>query len=328
MQILHAPTEIAGQMGILCEGLRERGHYASGYNWFNSYLKYNGPIINTDAYELSRFINTLDKHADIIHFYNGNTFLLGNADLPYLFQKGKKMIMHHWGNDVRSQAKIRAHNPYAIPSSYYSDDVIHKNLSFISQYISTAIVQDYEVYQYVKDYYKKIHILPLACKVKDIAVEYPKPNNKPIKIIHAPTNRNFKGSVYVDAAIIKLRKNAVNFVYQAIENMSHREAMQAYKEADIIIDQVLCGSYGMLSVEAMAMGKVVVAFIRDDVKQHFPPDLPIVITKPEAVYEALINLINNPDKLPQIGHASREYAMKFHEIGSVVDKLLDIYSQL
>jgi len=53
MQIIHAPTEIAGQMGILCEGLRTKGHYASGYNWFNSYLQYKGKIINTDAYELS-----------------------------------------------------------------------------------------------------------------------------------------------------------------------------------------------------------------------------------------------------------------------------------
>ncbi len=329
MQIIHAPTEIAGQMGILCEGLRAKGHYASGYNWFNSYLQYNGKILSTDAYELFKLINDLDKNIDIIHFYNGNTFMLANTDLPFFAKHGKKMIMHHWGNDVRSQAKVRALNPYALPSSYYTDQQIHNSLSFISSYIDTAIVQDYEVYPYVKDYYKKVHVLPLACKVNEIPVAYPDANKKVFKIIHAPTNRNFKGSVYVDAGIIKLRQyHPDKFIYQAIENMSHKEAMKAYMEADIIIDQLLCGSYGMLSVEAMAMGKVVVAYIRDDVKQQFPADLPIVTSKPEAVYETLVGLVCNPERLASIGRASREYAMRYHEIGNVVDRLCNIYSQL
>ncbi|MCC5912509.1 MAG: glycosyltransferase family 1 protein [Clostridiaceae bacterium] len=327
MQIIHAPTEIAGQMGTLCEGLRAKGHYASGYNWFDSYLQYKGKIINADAYELSKLINTLNNYSDIIHFHNGNTFFLKYKDLPYLSDGKKKIVMHHWGNDVRSQAKASQFNQYALPSSYLSDDQIHKNLSFLSKYIHTAIVQDYEVYPYVKDYYKNIYVLPLACKVSDLPVRYPDANNKISRVIHAPTNRSFKGSDYVEAAVQRLQKST-QFIYQVIENMSHQRAIQAYLESDIIIDQLLCGSYGMLSVEAMAMGKVVIAFIREDVRRHLPTDLPIVNTRPETLHGVLSGLVNNPARLAELGRASREYVMKHHDIGVVTDQLCNIYEKL
>lgn len=327
MQIVHAPTEIAGQMGILCEGLSAKGHSVSGFNWFNSYLQYNGRILNTDAYELYKLVNYLDKCSDIIHFYNGNTFFPEYRDLQYFSQSGKKMVMHHWGNDVRSQERVRKLNPYGLPKSYMTDEQIHKSLVYLSKHIDTAIVQDYEVYPYVKDYYKNVYVLPLACKVKDIQVSYPDINKKAIKVIHAPTNRSFKGSVYVEAAMKELQKNS-NVVYQGIERMSHNEAMKAYMEADIVIDQLMCGTYGMLSVEAMAMGKVVVAFIREDVKQHFPSGLPIVNARPEALYDVLLQLSKNPGRLVQIGRDSREYVMRYHEAATVTEKLCSIYQKL
>lgn len=57
---------------------------------------------------------------------------------------------------------------------------------------------------------------------------------------------------------------------KAVEaHMPHAEAQRWYLQADIIVDQVFCGTYGLLSVEAMAMGKPVVTYIRDDVKSFF-----------------------------------------------------------
>ncbi|MFZ7102541.1 MAG: glycosyltransferase family protein [Peptococcaceae bacterium] len=327
MQIVHAPTEIAGQIGILCEGLRAKGHHASGYNWFNSFLNYSGKILNTDAYELAKLINTLAKYSDIIHFHNGNTLLLEYADLAHFHKMKTKMVMHHWGNDVRSKLKVKKLNPYSLPTSYLRDSEIHKRLFLLAKYIDTAIVQDYEVYLYVKDYYKNVHILPLACNVGNFPVAYPDPGRQIPKVIHAPTNRAFKGTAYVEEAVAKLQPQTA-FIYQTVEKMSHDAAIKAYLEADIVIDQLLCGTYGMLSVEAMAMGKVVVAFIREDVKNHLPADLPIVNAKPETLSEVLAGLINNPARRAQLGRAGREYVMKHHEIGVVTDQLCRIYQQL
>ncbi|WP_428910837.1 glycosyltransferase [Niallia sp. Krafla_26] len=327
MKIVHAPTEIAGQMGTLCKELRKNGHHAVGYNCFHTYLNYKGAIINTDAFEVIREIDFLLKHTDIFHFHNANTFIQDFADLPLLKEKGKKMVMHHWGNDVRTVQMVNKLNPYPLPPTYYTDEEIHKQLTDLSQFIDTAIVQDYEAYSYVKDYYKNVFVLPLACNIEDFQVSYPSvKNNKPL-IIHAPTNRAFKGSDYIESAINQIQGKC-EFTYQILEKKSHDEALAMYRNADIIIDQLLCGTYGMFSVEAMAMGKPVIAFIRDDVRSKFPDALPIVQATPETLAEVLLDLIQNPKRRHKIGKASRQYVENYHSAERVTNELLNIYKQL
>lgn len=327
MHIIHGPTEIAGQMGIICQGLRKKGLKVSGYNWFNSYLKYQNNIINTDAYELHKIIGVIAESGDVIHFHNGNSFLTNFSDIPIYHAKGKKMVMHHWGNDVRTVAAVSKLNPYPLPPSYLDDVEIHRRLSFISKYIKTAIVQDFEVYNYVKNYYDNVHIVPLSCNVGNIKPLYPSVDETVPKIVHAPTNRDFKGSFHVEKAINQIKATCM-FKYQVVEKQNHKKALSTYMNADIIIDQLMCGSYGMLSVEAMAMGKVVVAFIRDDVKEHIPLKLPIVNATPDTLSEVLISLVGDPQKRHAIGKKSRDFAMGFHHTDLITDKLLKIYRQL
>lgn len=304
MRIVHAPTEIAGQMGILIEGLRKAGLTAIGYNWYHTYLNYNSQhVMKTEAYELKKMVDQLVHYADLFHFHNGNSLLLHNADIPMFHSAGKKMLMHHWGNDVRTIERMRQLNKYEIPTSYLTDEKIIERLQLISTYIEHAVVQDYELYPYVSDYYKHVHIIPLVCNTKGMKHAYPRIDQKQPVIIHAPTNREFKGSEHVEQAITDMR-GTVSFEYQTIEKTSHHEAMKRYLQADIIVDQILCGTYGMLSVEAMAMGKVVVAYIRDDVREQLPSDLPIVIANPDNIREVLIELVKDPERRRQIDRKS------------------------
>lgn len=331
MKIVHASTEIAGQMGILCKELRKKDHQAAGYNTFHTYLNYQGEIINSDAFEILKDLEFIVQKSDIIHFHNANTFFHDFSDLGLLKKLGKKMVMHHWGSDVRTEKMVGSLNPYKLPPTYFSDEEIDRQLKIISAHIDTAIVQDYEAYPYVKDYYKKVYVLPLACNVEDFTVSYPSIDKENPLIIHAPTNRAFKGSDHIEAAIKKLRKKLKGkgkFTYQLLEKMSHDQALAKYREADIIIDQLLCGTYGMFSVEAMAMGKPVVAFIRDDVRRKFPKDLPIVQATPETLKDVLQDLIKNPKKRHDIGVASRKYVETYHAAERVTDKLIKIYRKL
>lgn len=327
MKIVHTPTEIAGQMGIICKELRKKGHHAAGFNCFHTYLNYKGDIINTDSFEVMKELDFLVSNTDIFHFHNANTFMQDFADLPILKGAGKKMVMHHWGSDVRKEEMVRSLNPYPLPPTYYTDAEIHNQLTIMSQYIDTAIVQDYEAYPYVKDYYKNVHVLPLACNFKDFKVAYPSVKNTNPVIIHAPTNRAFKGSDYVEAAINQLQGKAA-FTYQVLEKLSHEKALAIYRNADIIVDQLLCGTYGMFSVEAMAMGKPVVAFIRDDVRSHFPAELPIVQATPETLADVLLELIQNPQRRYELGVAGRQYVEKYHSAERVANELEKIYQQL
>jgi len=326
MRVVHAPSEIAGQMGTLCHGLRKLGLQVNGYNWFRSYIGYSHHIVNTDAYELSKIIDPLVNSCDIFHFHNGNSMLVENKDVPRIAEAGRKMVMHHWGSDVRTTEKVSRLNPYSLPPGYLTDAQIHNRLEFLSKYIDTALVQDYEVYPYVQDYYKNVEVLPLACNVESFVPDYPRIDQKNITIVHAPTNRAFKGSDTVERAITGLGMGNVTF--RVIEKMRHEQALSAYSTADIVIDQLLCGSYGMVSVEAMAMGKVVVAFIRDDVKAKMPPDVPIVIATPDTLTTVLKELCSSPERLRVIGESSRAFSERYHNVHIVASQLANLYRKL
>ncbi|GMA51760.1 hypothetical protein GCM10025857_31170 [Alicyclobacillus contaminans] len=327
MFVLHAPTEIAGQIGLLCGGLRSLGIGASGYNWYQSYLQYNENIINTDSFELAHFGHDLTKRADVLHFHNGDTLTVGHMELPALQSMGKKMVMHHWGSDVRTKWRTRQLNRYELPDSYFPDEEIDRHLRFLSKYISTAIVQDYELYPHVKDYYPNVHVLPLVCNTEQIMPSYPDPERTVPVVLHAPTNREFKGSKYVEQAMERLKPLA-NFKYQVIEHVSHARAMELYAGGDIIVDQLLCGTYGMLSVEAMALGKVVVAYVRDDVRAHLPADFPIVVATPETLDDVLLPLLQDGELRRNIGVRSRAFAEQFHSVDRVAKQLAEIYRSL
>ncbi|GIQ65498.1 hypothetical protein PACILC2_40660 [Paenibacillus cisolokensis] len=237
------------------------------------------------------------------------------------------MIMHHWGNDVRFHEQARENNPYVYTGDSPANEVMHDRLVQISRYVDEAIVQDYEVYPYVERYYKKVHVVPIAIDLEPFTPVFPKKDVRRPLILHAPTNPDFKGTLVIEAAIKQLEKS-YDFQYLRIEKMNHEEAVKLFSEADIIVDQIRCGSHGLFSVEAMACGKPVIAYIRDDLALKFPPELPIVNANPDNVADRIKFLLENPETRSELGMRGRAYAEKYHDKKVVVDTLERIYEQL
>lgn len=237
------------------------------------------------------------------------------------------MVMHHWGNDVRFHDLARINNPYVYTGDSPPNEEIRQKLQLLSQYISEAIVQDHEVLAYVRPYYKKVHVLPLAIDLNKFKPSFPEPQKKRPLILHAPTNPEFKGTAYIEDAINKLKKK-YNFAYKRIEKMPNSQVISLYQKADIIVDQILCGSYGLLSVEAMALGKPVITYIRPDLVHTFPKGLPIVSANPDTIYNAIKTLLERPELRFKLGVKGRRYVRRYHDSKVVAKKLLAIYRGL
>lgn len=327
MRIFHGTTEICGQMGILSDAFIKKGHNSVGYNTFHSYLGYKENLINTSTEKVMEDQEKIIDSFDVFHFHYAKTLHPAYEDLPLIQKKQKKMIMHHWGNDVRFHDKAKVNNPYVNTEDSPSNEIIDQTLTKLSSYIKEAIVQDYEVYEYVKDYYENVHVIPIAINLSHFTPKFPSNTKERPLILHAPTNPTFKGTIYIEDVINKLQMNH-DFDYKRIEKMNHDEVIKLYEEADIIIDQILCGSYGLLSVESMALGKPVVTFIRPDLLQKFPSDLPIVNANPASLYNQVRLLLENPILRHNLGIVGRDYVTKYHDHHKVADQLLEIYSQL
>ena len=326
MRICQGSIEIAGQMGIVSGELKKRGHIATGYNKFQSYLGYKDHLINTTAKELEKQAEHIINFYDIFHFHYASSLKADYKDLPIIQSKGKKMFMHHWGNDIRFHDMARTSNPYVYTGDSPSNKTIHDRLTIISKYVDEAIVQDYEVLPYAAPYYKKVHVIPIAIDISRFIPHYPELRKKRPLILHAPTNPAFKGTVFIEDAIKQLKKK-YDFEYRRIEKMSNTEVISLYKQADIIVDQILCGSHGLLSVESMALGKPVITYIRPDLQDSFPADLPIVNGNPDNVKEKIAMLLDSPEMRRELGIKGRIYAQQHHAKEVVTDKLVQLYNR-
>lgn len=333
-RIVHVPMEIAGQVGLICRFLRDAGYEAYGFNYFETYLKYED-VFHTEAYELIKVLEGFIDYYDIFHFHNGYSIMEDFRDILMIKKAGKKMIMHHRGNDVRFQSMAMKGknytNPYVRTSNYLSDEKMAENLRFFAEHMDAAIVQDYELHNYVIDYYqergKPVYVLPRLIDSKQIKTAYPDPYGNTPVIIHAPTHRGFKGSDIIEKTIESLKKDK-QLIYINIEGKSHKEALEAYRRADIVIDQILCGVYGNVSVEAMAMGKAVVCYIRPDLIKTYPDDLPIISANPDTLYPQLKMLVEEPRLRYEIGKAGRNYVERYHEGVRIIKGLTAIYDNL
>lgn len=336
LNIVHAPLEIAGQVGLICDFLRRFGVRAVGYNYYPTYLNYQ-KVINTDSYELAKMVQFAIEHYDLFHFHNGYTFLDGFLDIEMIRERGKQIIMHHRGNDVRSRQRARKwhgyENPYVNADSSVPDEEIDRNLRYFAKNVSAAIVQDYELMPYVEDYYaeqgKKVYVLPRLINLQQFPPAPKQPSKKAneIIIVHAPTQRDFKGTELINQTIENLQQE-LPIQYRLVEGLSHEEALALYRQADIIIDQILCGAYGNLSVEGMALGKPVVCYIRPDLVNKYPAGLPIRSANPDNLQDVLRELVSDHELRLELGRQGREYVSQNHSADSVIKQLLNIYREV
>ncbi len=138
----------------------------------------------------------------------------------------------------------------------------------------------------------------------------------PIRILHMPTNRSIKGTHYVERAYGRLKAWGFPVKLVLVEGVPHAAVEELIRQADLVVDQVLVGWYGAFAVEAMALKKPVLCYLREeDVKQFVPfgDRIPIVRTTKETLADDLARLLKDVASWEQIGEAGRCFVEKWHD---------------
>ncbi|MFN5372386.1 MAG: glycosyltransferase [Bacteroidia bacterium] len=146
-------------------------------------------------------------------------------------------------------------------------------------------------------------------------------------ILHAPSHHHVKGTRYIKECVelIKAQYKHVEFV--CIQNAPKSEVLFHLKNAHIVIDQMLVGFYGMFAVEAMALGKPVVCYIRPDIWKDIGDNCPIINANPDNLYACLAGLIENNEALHEMGVQSRKYAESKHDVKIVSRNILNWFNE-
>ena len=149
---------------------------------------------------------------------------------------------------------------------------------------------------------------------------------RPLRIGHAPSHRGAKGTQFILEALAQLKDEGFEFELILVEGVSNQEAKRQYIKIDVLVDQLFAGWYGGLGVEAMALGKPVVAYIRDEDLRYIPRDmereLPIIRATPDDIKTVLQSVLESPRlELLSLAKRSRAFVERWHDPIAIAERV-------
>jgi len=359
MKVLHCPTDTGGNPWCLSRAERKLGIQSDVIIFKLTRFRYPTDIClhfekkSFISRELSRFkfFKQAIEEYDVFHFNFGRSILdypfsgiLNYLDLPIIKNREKAIIITYQGCDARR--KYFCKKNYKISACAECDvwycnifldfmkkrrvekAAIYADKLFVLNPDLLHLVPNSEFMPYCVDIYKLKNIYNNYKLKHDISNNC---NNKDkIVILHAPTNRSKKGTKYIVKACRKLIQEGFKIDLQLIENLPHDIAIKKYLQADIVVDQLLIGWYGSFAVEAMALEKPIICYIREEDAQILPfyNKIPIINANPFNIYDILKELLKNYDCLEEIGKRSRKYVENVHDPIKIAKKLIKTYKEL
>jgi glycosyltransferase involved in cell wall biosynthesis len=174
---------------------------------------------------------------------------------------------------------------------------------------------------------KNIHYWPIDIdKIPFIGSNYD--GKRPLKILHVPNHEWAKGTKYLRETLERLAANGFEFEYIQVLGKPNTEILRLMGEADIIADQFLIGWLGYTAIEAMAMGKIVLCYIRERKMLLGEDECPIISTNPDNLESVLSDIMSwEISKFEEQGIRARSYVEKYYSLSAVALRMADMYTQ-
>lgn len=265
--------------------------------------------------------------------YMAYAAVMQRLELGLLRLLGRRILVQYQGDDARQGDYCLAHYESSpateVDEHYYypeSDRYKRRQIRLFERYSQGIYALNPDL----------LNVLPAKAKFLpythiDLA-EWPATfpawtSDRPLRIGHAPTHRGVKGTSYFLASLDRLRQEGYDFDLVIIEKMSQAEAKAVYKSLDVVLDQLFVGWYGGLAVEAMALGKPVVTYIRQEDLRHIPTEmreeLPVIRTTVQTLDVDLKKLLElSRNEFVELGQRSRAYVERWHDPETVARHLV------
>ncbi len=154
--------------------------------------------------------------------------------------------------------------------------------------------------------------LPVCLDVDAWSTDAPLLERSAPRVMHIPSNHVLKGSHYIDPALRELAARGV-IEYVAPQSVPHAHMKALVRNCDVVVDQILFGSYGVAALEAMAAGRVVVGRVRDDVKARMPEALHILDATPEDITDVVLSILDRREELRSNAVENVAFVRRWHD---------------
>jgi glycosyltransferase involved in cell wall biosynthesis len=154
-----------------------------------------------------------------------------------------------------------------------------------------------------------------------------------LRILHAPNHTTIKGTDALIDAIELLKREGLDIELILLRGVPNAEIRKTMENVDLVADQFVIGWYAMFALEAMAMEKPVLCYLRDDLLDLYvkadlvtEDEIPLINTGLLEIAAKIRWAYDNREELRAIGKKGREFVQKHHStehVGSVFAEILN-----
>jgi len=325
----------------------------------SSYLKKLGVCSRVVTFREHRFKNKFDDNLDVdryprvlqpavrlgsllrnylgydVYHMHSCSWLPFYADAPLLKALGKKIVYHHHGHDVYVRI-FRKDGSFAVK---------RKGAGVLTKFCDLRLVSTPDLLDAVPDAVylpnpfdcpafsaalasagKRVGARREARETKEAGEK--KRGGRALRIFHAPTDRNKKGTFFVEEAVKELRRDGFDVELCLCENKPREEFLSELKRSDVVVDQLNVGWYGIFAMEAMAAGKPVVVFIRPDLLKYIDGGIPFQNSSNRELTAKLRELLEKPGLRRKLGVRGKLYVKRVHDPLGIAKKLKARYEEI
>lgn len=274
------------------------------------------------------------QHYDVFHFH-ARSFLVGwpqnlyptAYDILLLKLLGKRVFFHFRGSEARlkSEHLAQQYNYVDEDIGWLYDEMPDQAKVKLREALAAVCDGLFAVDEEIRSYVPGSHLIPRALDGRDWQFVGVSDRKRPL-VVHAPSRKSIKGTRSLLAAVDILQKEGQLFDFKLVDHLPHEQAIDIYRSADVIVDQLRIGWHGVLAVEGMALGKPVISYLRHDLASpsNRPP---IVNANPDTITDVLRGLINQRARRHQLGRDGRAFFERHHEAKVVAKQLKQHYDK-
>lgn len=303
---------------------------------------------------LNQFFSFKDqlKNYDIVQLINesplGMTPREEKAALLFLKKYNQKIFLLSCGTDYPSvsyalQGKIRKsiftpllhkeidEKYYAPALKYISPEFKDLHNFIYKEIIEKVAASDLDYHFPLKNHPKYYGLIPNPINVDQLQADDQKISDKIILFLGINRNNyHQKGIPYFEKALEQIQVKYPNRVEVVkVENLPYQTYIRQYNRAHILLDQTWGFDQGYNALEAMAQGKVVFTGAGKEFLEYYQllEDEVCIDAAPDVEYlvEKLSILIENPDKIKEIGKNARKFIEQKHHYISIAKKYLEFW---
>ncbi len=347
MRVLHLPLNIASQTSVTVRALRQIGVEARGII-ISSHVIQSADGLEIFSMETSSRLKrgvlaarrsapilAAIRWADVVHYHFDASALPRGLDLRWVRLLNKPGVAEFWGSDIRIPEVEAADNPYYArlgdAYEYHDMESYTKSRGVQAKFAGAGLdclISCNSLRPYLQpDLFPTVYFARQRVWLPEFEPNPPDPARTRPLIVHSPSAPNAKGTPAALAAIESLRSR-FDFDFRLIQGMPRRQALEMVHDADLFLDQFVLGGYGLAALEAMALGKPVLCYVKPSLAAQYPSDLPIVNATQESLTDVLAGLLADGARRHEIGRRSRAYVEKYHDAIKIAGELKGIYEEL